>query len=88
MIHPRKDYNIRIQDEAGIIPANEPVFLLRAQDEYAPDIVKEYADRLYADGTPIELTDTIYLHVDAMKKWQNEVRCKTPDMPKDTSIYF
>ena len=32
MIHARDDYN-RIQDPAGKIPADEPVFLLRAQDE-------------------------------------------------------
>lgn len=34
MIHARDDYN-RIQDPAGKIPADEPVFLLRAQDALA-----------------------------------------------------
>lgn len=34
MKHARKDYN-RIQDPAGLIPDDEPVFLLRAQDEHA-----------------------------------------------------
>jgi hypothetical protein len=34
MIHARKDYQ-RIQDPAGKIPKDEPVFLLRAQDRTA-----------------------------------------------------
>jgi len=32
MLHARKDYNERVQDNANIIPRKEPVFLLRAQD--------------------------------------------------------
>ena len=35
MKHAREDYN-RIQDPAGKIPENEPVFLLRGQDKFAP----------------------------------------------------
>lgn len=34
MKHARPDYD-RIQDPAGIIPEDEPVFLLRGQDRYA-----------------------------------------------------
>lgn len=32
MIHARNDYQARIQDSENKIPADEPVFLLRAQD--------------------------------------------------------
>ena len=41
MLHARTDYN-RIQDPAGLIPVDEPVFLLRAQDKIAWHIVKIY----------------------------------------------
>jgi hypothetical protein len=39
MFHARQDYNSRIQDSANIIPADEPVFLLRGQDVHAPQIL-------------------------------------------------
>jgi len=46
MIHARKDYN-RIQDTKpvrdGGIPEDEPVFLLRAQDQVAADAVRIWA---------------------------------------------
>ena len=42
MKHLRSDYD-RIQDPAGIIPPNEPVFLLRAQDILAPLAIREWA---------------------------------------------
>ena len=39
MVHAREDYN-RIQDPARKIPAEEPVFLLRAQDRTAVATLK------------------------------------------------
>lgn len=39
MIHARNDYK-RIQDPENKIPADEPVFLLRAQDQTAADVVR------------------------------------------------
>lgn len=44
MKHARPDYN-RIQDPAGLIPEDEPVFLLRGQDVLAPSLVKDWAIR-------------------------------------------
>lgn len=41
MLHARKDYQ-RIQDPVGKIPANEPVFLLRAQDRTAAKVLAEW----------------------------------------------
>lgn len=46
MKHARQDYQDRIVDLAGKIPEGEPVFLLRAQDPLAAEIVHEYAIRL------------------------------------------
>lgn len=39
MIHARNDYQ-RIQDPQNKIPVDEPVFLLRAQDETASAVVR------------------------------------------------
>ena len=36
MKHARSDYQARIQDVAGLIPADEPVFFIRGQDKAAP----------------------------------------------------
>ena len=49
MKHARDDYN-RIQDPAGLIPADEPVFLIRATDPLAYKMVTEYAERCMAAG--------------------------------------
>ena len=43
MIHARKDYTDRIQDKAKKIPAKEPVFLLRGQDEVGHKAVRAWA---------------------------------------------
>lgn len=42
MKHARDDYN-RIQDPAGLIPEDEPVFLLRGQDKFAAETLRYYA---------------------------------------------
>ena len=42
MKHARQDY-AAIQDPRGLIPEDEPVFLLRAQDVCAPFAVMEWA---------------------------------------------
>lgn len=41
MIHARNDYQ-RIQDPNNTIPADEPVFLLRAQDQTAAETVRHW----------------------------------------------
>jgi hypothetical protein len=50
MKHARPDYN-RIQDPENKIPENEPVFLLRAQDETAAAVVRFWAS-LNVQGDP------------------------------------
>ena len=42
----------RIQDPAGLIPADEPVFLLRGQDAYAPSTLRHWAALCRAAGAP------------------------------------
>lgn len=49
MIHAREDYN-RIQDPKGLIPQDEPVFLLRGQDRFTPRMLALYRRLLIAEG--------------------------------------
>lgn len=82
MKHSRPDYN-RIQDPAGLIPADEPVFLLRGQDVYAPDILREYASRIYDRGKGnVEASNEIFAQAAAMETWQKEHGSKLPDAPR------
>lgn len=74
----RTDYQ-RIQDPAGKIPEDEPVFLLRGQDLLAPQIVQEWialAIRNHVDKTLIESAIDL---CQRMVTWQNEHKAKLPD---------
>ncbi len=82
MRHSRPDYN-RIQDPANLIPEDEPVFLLRGQDKYAPDTLRAYASSIYDRGKgDAEAMREIYAHADRMEAWQRDHGSKTPDAPK------
>ena len=88
MIHARKDYNNRIQDNANIIPVNEPVFLLRGQDILAPDLLRRYAEQLQEQcPEKEEMIHAVVEHGDAMEEWQRTINVKIPDMPEGESIY-
>lgn len=81
MIHARKDYD-RIQDPLGKIPVDEPVFLLRAQDQVAPEVVNFWADlaeMVEADG---DIVQHARQQADRMREWQETHAFKIPDMPK------
>lgn len=87
MKHARPDYN-RIQDPAGLIPDDEPVFLLRGQDMLAPGLLVQYADRLRRSGCgDPKMVAMIRQHAGAMIKWQREHGGgKMADLPKDAPI--
>lgn len=72
MKHARDDYN-RIQDPAGLIPDDEPVFLLRAQDRHAAATVRSYATRCQS----AELTRLAREQADRMDAWPKH---KEPDL--------
>jgi hypothetical protein len=74
----RDDYNKRIIDTAGKIPDDEPVFLLRAQDVYAPSTLRFYAKLLEEDGNS-DMADELRLHARQMVIWQKSVRVHIPD---------
>jgi hypothetical protein len=74
----REDYNTRIIDKAAKIPEDEPVFLLRAQDVYAPSTLRYYAKLLEEDGNT-EMADELRIHARQMVVWQKSVRVHLPD---------
>ena len=68
MRHTRDDYN-RIQDPAGLIPEDEPVFLLRAQDHIAAKVVRYWAGLNASKGGDRNLSDLALQLADRMDKW-------------------
>lgn len=79
MIHARKDYN-RIQDPEGIIPENEPVFLLRGQDKFAPELLLRWASKLRLDDGDVRMAQIVENHAMDMIGWQKAIKCKQPDL--------
>ena len=65
-------------------PPDEPLFLMRGQDELAPDTVRYYAQRVFEEGafggrdSPEHNNASVHLeaHADAMERWQPR---KMPD---------
>lgn len=80
MKHARQDYN-RIQDPEGKIPEEEPVFLLRAQDVTAPDVVRYWASRAHAANAEPNIVMAALSQATKMEQWQKEHGNKIPDMP-------
>ena len=87
MIHARKDYQC-IQDTTGgtNIASDEPVFLLRAKDSIAPDIVRIWAFKLRDMDGDMDTVNKVLDHADKMAKWQVENERKLPDTPKDQLV--
>ena len=83
MIHARSDYN-RIQDPAGKIGKDEPVFLLRAKDKIAAATVYHWADLLEDVGGDPELVEHVRAHAERMYDWGQENNMKLPDAPAST----
>ncbi|MCK5307093.1 MAG: hypothetical protein KAJ73_00645 [Zetaproteobacteria bacterium] len=78
MLHARQDYNERIQDEADLIPDEEPVLLLRAQDELACEAAAYYA-WLCRRHQVKDVAQRIEDHSILMKDWPIK---KLPDVPE------
>lgn len=71
----RDDYDHLIH--MSRIPADEPTFILRAQDENAPDTVRDYAARAHTNGASDALVELALQRADAMRQWPVK---KTPDV--------
>lgn len=81
----RKDYNGRIVDLEKKIPSEEPVFLLRGQDEFASLALKKYCELLEAEAEITNSKELLLMANDIRKQatkmllWKFS---KTPDVPK------
>jgi hypothetical protein len=81
MKHARSDYD-RIQDPEGLIPEDEPVFLIRAQDKNAPAAVRAWAAIARQNGAADNIVTMATLHAERMEWWQLDHGSKTPDAPE------
>lgn len=78
MKHARSDYD-RIQDPEGLIPENEPVFLIRAQDKVSAATVRDWANKAAIVGADPEIVDAALAHAQRMEEWPIK---KVPNVPK------
>ena len=78
MKHARPDYD-RFQDPLGLIPADEPVFLLRGQDIAAHVAVRAWANAAQSLGASPEIVRMAVEHAHKMQGWASKV----PDVPAD-----
>lgn len=83
MKHARSDYD-PIQDPRGLIPEDEPVFLIRAKDLVGWRAVRSWADLAEAAGAGEGIVHRARTHALAMREWQRKHGCQIPDMPKET----
>lgn len=77
MKHAREDYN-RIQDPAGLIPEDEPVLLVRAQDKHFGLVARFYQLLVKMDDGDQRIIDAIESHLPLADAWPVK---KSPDMP-------
>jgi hypothetical protein len=82
MKHARTDY-ARIQDPAGKIPEDEPVFLIRAQDVAGPTAVLCWANVAEREGASKEIVEAARLQAARMHTWQMQRGSKVPDLPAE-----
>lgn len=69
MLHARGDYNRRIQDSEKKIPENEPVFLLRAQDQFAARALRCYIGEVRGFVSQ-EIMDALETHLHEFINWE------------------
>lgn len=69
MKHQDGKYNDRVQDSANLIPEDEPVFLIRAQDIVSGDAVRAWAYLNEKAGGDRELSERARNHAALMDEW-------------------
>jgi DNA repair exonuclease SbcCD ATPase subunit len=72
MKHARSDYQNRIVDLAGKIPANEPVFLLRAKDLCALPTLHAYLTELVSKGADRDIVANVNAATLMFSKFQRD----------------
>lgn len=84
MRHAREDYN-RIQDPAGLIPEDEPVFLVRAQDVCAIPTLLAWIHQAKRIGASPEIIGKVESHIKLMTEWKKAHDVKVPDLSTPAS---
>tara|TARA_R110000851_G_scaffold22894_1_gene67561 strand:- start:543 stop:887 length:345 start_codon:yes stop_codon:yes gene_type:complete len=84
MKHARQDYN-RIQDPDNKIPEDEPVFLIRGQDQCAVETLRFWATLNRHRGGDKVLSELAERHAYLMKKWQLEMSDDSEKEIQDTT---
>lgn len=82
MRHAREDYS-RIQDPSGKIPADEPVFLIRAQDKIGAQAVRAWADLNRAAGGNPDITSLARGWAIEMEQWPTRKLADLPAQPTE-----
>mgnify|MGYP003586848497 CR=1 FL=1 len=84
MLHARSDYNLRIQDSENIIPADEPVFLIRSKDIVSAKAVEVWADLAEKAGASEHIIAAARRQAELMRDYQTKhaESVKVPDMDK------
>ena len=75
MLHAREDYQ-PIQDPRGLIPEDEPVFLIRGQDQFAVATLEFYAQQVEAAGGEAPL---VRAQIERMQAWPKKQFPTGPD---------
>ncbi len=88
MKHARDDYNDRIQDAAGRIPEDEPVFLLRGQDAVSGDAMQRYIEVLELSSADPRMIASVREQALRMTAWrvENGLLGRVPDLPADVRV--
>lgn len=68
MKHATESYN-RIQDPAGVIPVDEPVFMLRGSDVLAYETVLFWCKRAREIGVDEERIKAVEAHAESIAQW-------------------
>lgn len=81
MKHLRMDYD-GIQDANGKIPADEPVFVIRAKDVSAPRVVAYWARINRRLGADPVMCDAVEAWSESLARWQQQhpEQVKVPDV--------
>ena len=86
MLHARKDYNRRVQDNENKIGEEEPVFLLRAKDDLMVPMLYYYLKLLRKiAGYDRETEKGVLRHIERTVDFQDNstIVTKQPDTPQE-----
>ena len=85
MKHARESYS-QIQDPSGKIPDDEPVFLLRAQDPVAADLVRQWANETEDIGGADLIVALARGQAELMEAWP--IKKAVADLSKSDQLSF